>query len=112
MGYSDTTVNHFMMNKAGVVSYYGPSVMAEFGEYVQMFDYTEKSVKSLFSFSIVIGLEKSLSNNNKFFNDCDNLSVSHNDVKKTETESSLAGNKGKPVSSANKGNKKKEKTIF
>ena len=39
-----------------------------------------------------------------------NLSVSHNDVKKTETESSLAGNKGKPVSSANKGNKKKEKS--
>ena len=38
------------------------------------------------------------------------LSVSHNDVKKTETESSLAGNKGKPVSSANKGNKKKEKS--
>ena len=37
-------------------------------------------------------------------------SVSHNDVKKTETESSLAGNKGKPVSSANKGNKKKEKS--
>ena len=34
MGYSDTTVSHFMMNKAGVVSYYGPSVMAEFGEYV------------------------------------------------------------------------------
>lgn len=47
MGYSDTTVTHFMMNKAGVVSYYGPSVMAEFGEYVQMFDYTEKSVKSI-----------------------------------------------------------------
>ena len=39
-----------------------------------------------------------------------NLSVSHNDVKKTGTESSLAGNKGKSVSSANKGNKKKEKT--
>jgi muramoyltetrapeptide carboxypeptidase LdcA involved in peptidoglycan recycling len=47
MGYSDTTVTHFMMNKAGVVSYYGPSVMAEFGEYVQMFDYTEKAVKYL-----------------------------------------------------------------
>ena len=29
MGYSDTTVSHFMMNKAGVVSYYGPSVMPE-----------------------------------------------------------------------------------
>lgn len=39
-----------------------------------------------------------------------NLSVSHNDVKKTESESSLAGNKGKSVSSSNKGNKKKEKT--
>jgi len=38
------------------------------------------------------------------------LSVSHNDVKKTETESSLAGTKGKPVSSDSKGNKKKEKT--
>ena len=47
MGYSDTTVTHFMMNKAGVISYYGPSIMAEFGEYVQMFDYTKRAVKSL-----------------------------------------------------------------
>ncbi len=47
MGYSDTTVSHFMMNKAGVVSYYGPSVMAEFGEYVRMFDYTENAVKNI-----------------------------------------------------------------
>lgn len=38
------------------------------------------------------------------------LSVSYNDVKKTGTESSLARNKGKSVSSANKGNKKNEKT--
>ena len=43
MGYSDTTINHFMMNKAGLVSFYGPSVMCEFGEYVKMFDYTKKS---------------------------------------------------------------------
>ena len=41
MGYSDTTVSHFMMRKAGLVSYYGPSVMCEFGEYVKMFDYTK-----------------------------------------------------------------------
>ncbi|MCR5281754.1 MAG: LD-carboxypeptidase [Lachnospiraceae bacterium] len=47
MGYSDTTVTHFMMHKAGVVSFYGPSVMAEFGEYVRMFDYTENAVKRL-----------------------------------------------------------------
>lgn len=47
MGYSDTTVNHFMMNKAGVVSYYGPSVMCEFGEYVKMLDYTKSAVTNI-----------------------------------------------------------------
>ncbi|MDF2611541.1 MAG: putative peptidase [Lachnospiraceae bacterium] len=31
MGYSDSTINHFMMFKAGIVSFYGPSVMCEFG---------------------------------------------------------------------------------
>lgn len=41
MGYSDTTVNHFMMQKANLVSFYGPSIMCEFGEYVKMFDYTK-----------------------------------------------------------------------
>ena len=44
MGYSDTTVNHFMMYQAGLVSFYGPSVMCEFGEYVEMFDYTVKAI--------------------------------------------------------------------
>lgn len=47
MGYSDTTINHFMMQKAGLVSFYGPSVMCEFGEYVQMFDYTKKAVHDI-----------------------------------------------------------------
>jgi len=47
MGYSDTTVNHFMMNKAGLVSFYGPSVMCEFGQYVNMFDYTVNAVKNV-----------------------------------------------------------------
>ena len=47
MGYSDTTVNHFMMYKAGLVSFYGPSVMCEFGEYVKMFDYTANAVKDI-----------------------------------------------------------------
>lgn len=45
MGYSDTTVNHLMMYKAGLVSFYGPSIMAEFGEYVKMFDYTKEAVE-------------------------------------------------------------------
>lgn len=44
MGYSDTTINHFMLYKAGVVSYYGPSIMAEFAENVKMHDYTKNSI--------------------------------------------------------------------
>lgn len=47
MGYSDTTVNHFMMYKAGLVSFYGPAVMSEFGEYVSMFEYTKNAVKKV-----------------------------------------------------------------
>ena len=47
MGFSDTTVSHFMMHKAGLVSFYGASVIAEFGEYVKMFDYTKKAVQNL-----------------------------------------------------------------
>ena len=42
MGYSDTTVTHFILHKAGLISYYGPSVMCSFGEYVKMFDYTKR----------------------------------------------------------------------
>ena len=47
MGYSDTTVNHFMMYKAGLVSFYAPSIMCEFGEYVKMFDYTKSAVEDI-----------------------------------------------------------------
>lgn len=47
MGYSDSTINHLMFYKAGVVSFYGPSIMCEFGEYVHMFDYTAQAVKDI-----------------------------------------------------------------
>lgn len=47
MGYSDSTVHHFMMHKAGLVSFYGPSVMCEFGEYGKMFDYTKDAVSHI-----------------------------------------------------------------
>ncbi|MDD4844662.1 MAG: LD-carboxypeptidase, partial [Anaerotignum sp.] len=47
MGYSDSTINHFMMHKAGIVSFYGPTIMCEFGEYVKMFDYTKMAVNNL-----------------------------------------------------------------
>ena len=47
MGYSDSTINHFMMYKAGLTSFYGPSVMCEFGEYVKMFDYTKAAIQTI-----------------------------------------------------------------
>ena len=47
MGYSDTTISHLIMHKAGLCSFYGPSVMCEFGEYVKMFDYTRRDRKSV-----------------------------------------------------------------
>ncbi len=39
-GFSDTTTNHFMMYKAGLVSYYGGSVMNNWAEYVEINGYT------------------------------------------------------------------------
>jgi len=47
MGYSDTTINHFMCYKAGLRSYYGPSILAEFAENVEMHDYTIKWLKKV-----------------------------------------------------------------
>lgn len=47
MGYSDSTVNHFMMYKAELVSFYGPSIMCEFGEYIKIFDYTRKAINDI-----------------------------------------------------------------
>ncbi len=50
LGYSDTTVTHFACLKAGIVSFYGPSIMAGFGENGGLFPYMEDSVrKTLFS---------------------------------------------------------------
>ncbi len=39
-GFSDTTTNHFMMHKAGLVSYYGLSVMCDLAEYVSINEYS------------------------------------------------------------------------
>lgn len=50
MGYSDTTITHLICHKAGITSYYGPAVLVEFAENVEMHDYTKKWVeKALFS---------------------------------------------------------------
>jgi muramoyltetrapeptide carboxypeptidase LdcA involved in peptidoglycan recycling len=47
-GFSDTTSNHFMMYKAGVMSYYGASIMTNFAEYVKINDYTAAAIRNTF----------------------------------------------------------------
>ncbi|MFZ4507517.1 MAG: S66 family peptidase [Fimbriimonas sp.] len=50
IGFSDTTVMHFALLKAGVPSFYGPSIMAGFAENGGMFPYLVDSVRvNLFS---------------------------------------------------------------
>ena len=44
-GFSDTTSNHFMLYRAGVVSYYGASVMTNFAEYGKINDYTARMIR-------------------------------------------------------------------
>ena len=49
IGYSDTTISHLMCFRAGLVSFYGPSIMAGFGENAGLFPYMVDSVRrSLF----------------------------------------------------------------
>lgn len=55
MGYSDTTVSHMICYKAGLSSFYGPSILAEFAENVEMFDYTKQWIKKVLFDSSVIG---------------------------------------------------------
>lgn len=54
MGYSDTTVSHFLCLRAGLSSFYGPDVMASFAENVAVHDYTIQGVrKTLFSNEVI-----------------------------------------------------------
>ena len=45
-GFSDTTSVHFLMSKAGVMSYYGLSVMNNIAEYIKINDYTLAAFKN------------------------------------------------------------------
>lgn len=45
MGYSDATITHLACYKAGLVSFYGPMIMAGFGENDGMFPYMVNSVR-------------------------------------------------------------------
>ena len=48
LGFSDTTISHLMCYKAGLVSFYGPSIMAGFAENCGMFPYMVKSLREHF----------------------------------------------------------------
>lgn len=45
MGYSDSTICHCACFRAGLVSYYGPAIMAGFAENRGLFPYMERSVR-------------------------------------------------------------------
>ncbi|GAB3798481.1 hypothetical protein GCM10028868_21020 [Virgibacillus kimchii] len=50
MGYSDITIPHLFCHKAGLASFYGPAIMTDFAENVEMIPYTVDMVKrTLFS---------------------------------------------------------------
>ncbi|MBN8512609.1 MAG: hypothetical protein J0L79_06270 [Rickettsiales bacterium] len=54
MGYSDTTVTHFMCLEAGLSSFYGPAVITAFAENVSMHEYTIRGIrKTLFSREVI-----------------------------------------------------------
>jgi muramoyltetrapeptide carboxypeptidase LdcA involved in peptidoglycan recycling len=55
LGYSDTTISHMACLKAGLVSFYGPSIMAGFGENGGLFPYMVDSVRQTLFSSAPIG---------------------------------------------------------
>lgn len=56
LGYSDTTVTHFICLKANLSSFYGASILAEFAENIKMFDYTDYWIRKVLFDDSPIGL--------------------------------------------------------
>lgn len=56
IGYSDTTITHFMCMKANLSSFYGASILAEFAENIKIFDYTAHWIKKTLFSTSPIGL--------------------------------------------------------
>ncbi|MEK6265251.1 MAG: LD-carboxypeptidase [Clostridium sp.] len=60
IGYSDSTITHMICLKAGISSFYGASILAEFAENVKMFDYTKHwIIKVLFDNSLIGNIDSS-----------------------------------------------------
>lgn len=47
LGYSDSTITHMALRRAGVVSYYGPAIMAGFAENGGLHDYLVRGVRAM-----------------------------------------------------------------
>ncbi|MCJ1749823.1 LD-carboxypeptidase [Mammaliicoccus sciuri] len=54
-GYSDTTALHFMFYQAGVSSFYGPLLLTDFAENIQMDDYTVQSINQTWFQNGIVG---------------------------------------------------------
>jgi len=55
IGYSDTTVNHYMCYKAGLSSFYGGALLVDFAENVEMSEYTVEWIKRVLFSKDIIG---------------------------------------------------------
>ncbi|WP_299093272.1 S66 peptidase family protein [uncultured Metabacillus sp.] len=55
VGYSDVTISHLFCHKAGISSFYGPAILVDFAENVEMDPYTIEMVKRTFFSNEVIG---------------------------------------------------------
>lgn len=59
-GFSDTTINHFMFYKLGMVTFYGPSFLCDLAELSnEMLPYTKKSFEQLFKIEQLKQIEAS-----------------------------------------------------
>jgi len=48
LGYSDSTVTHFICMKAGISSFYGPAILSDFAENIALPQYTADAVRRTF----------------------------------------------------------------
>lgn len=55
MGYSDVTITHLFCHKAGISSFYGPAILTDFAENVEMDSYTVEMLKRILFSDEVIG---------------------------------------------------------
>ncbi|WP_077326364.1 S66 family peptidase [Virgibacillus siamensis] len=55
MGFSDVTISHLFCHKAGLSSFYGPAILTDFAENVEMLPYTVEMVKRTLFCNDIIG---------------------------------------------------------